>query len=301
MEENMLSTDMLINIITATIAGFMSRWSVLRIDYRQYPTFPNGYLIHLAVGFVASASGAIAIPALMAKDFTAVTFLLLAIQQFRDVRKMERTSLDNLERSEYHPRGEAYINGIAKTFEARNYLAMIVSLTTSAILLMLSQAAAKYIAVFASLVAAFIVHMIIGRFLKGRCIGDIANIQTGDICFKDTNLYLNNILMNSIEPEEKRQRILKYGIGVILEPKGKNEKIELNNSGQIKAILHECSRLLGLEDYIETKRDFKTGLVFIVIIPIRKEPESLLNVIKNVPLLETLKKQAGTNTKKRTH
>jgi len=61
----------------------------------------------------------------------AVTFLALTIQQFRDVRKMERDSLKGLENTEYTARGNTYIDGIAKTFEARNYFALVVSFATA--------------------------------------------------------------------------------------------------------------------------------------------------------------------------
>jgi len=53
---------------------------------------------------------------------------IVMIITFRDVRKMERDSLKDLENTEYTARGNAYIDGIAKTFEARNYFALIVSL-----------------------------------------------------------------------------------------------------------------------------------------------------------------------------
>jgi hypothetical protein len=63
------------------------------VDYRQYRTFPNGYLIHLITGFIASALGAVAIPAVLENDFAAFTFLALAVEQFREVRRIENESL----------------------------------------------------------------------------------------------------------------------------------------------------------------------------------------------------------------
>ena len=127
MNNELLSQHYLILITTSTIIGTLARISVLKQDYRQYPSYPNGYMIHIITAFIASALGAVAIPALLTKNFVAVTFLSLAIQQFRDIRKMERNSLQDLEETEYTYRGSAYIDGIAKTFEARNYFALIVS------------------------------------------------------------------------------------------------------------------------------------------------------------------------------
>ncbi len=55
--------------------GFISRLLMLRTDYRQYPTYPHGKIIHISLGVIAAALGAVAIPALLNKNYTAVTFL----------------------------------------------------------------------------------------------------------------------------------------------------------------------------------------------------------------------------------
>lgn len=93
MKDGIISTDQIVLITTAIVVGTLARVLTIKEDYRQYPSYPNGYLTHLITGFVAAALGAVAIPALMTKNFVAVTFLTLAIQQFRDVRKTERDSL----------------------------------------------------------------------------------------------------------------------------------------------------------------------------------------------------------------
>ena len=69
--------------ITAFFGGVL-RLLMLRSDYRQYPTYPHGYISHLALGFVAASLGAVALPALLEEEFVAVTFLSLAAQQFRE-------------------------------------------------------------------------------------------------------------------------------------------------------------------------------------------------------------------------
>lgn len=125
MSNGNISEEHIILIITAIILGTLARVLTIKEDYRQYPSYPNGYLIHLITAFIAASLGAVAVPALMTKNFVAVTFLVLAIQQFRDVRKMERNSLKDLENTEYTYRGDAYIDGIAKTFESRNYFALV--------------------------------------------------------------------------------------------------------------------------------------------------------------------------------
>ena len=73
--------------------GFFDRLYLLCSDYRSYPSYPHGYVIHLSLGAIAAALAAVAIPALLVKEYTAITFLVLCAQQFRDIRNMERETL----------------------------------------------------------------------------------------------------------------------------------------------------------------------------------------------------------------
>ena len=58
------------------------------------------------LGVIAAALGAVAVPAMYKKDFTAITFLTLAAQQFRDVRKMERDTLTQIDSMELVSSGD---------------------------------------------------------------------------------------------------------------------------------------------------------------------------------------------------
>ena len=62
--------------------GFFDRLYLLCSDYRSYPSYPHGYVIHLSLGAIAAALAAVAIPALLVKEYTAITFLVLCAQQF---------------------------------------------------------------------------------------------------------------------------------------------------------------------------------------------------------------------------
>ncbi len=123
-----LSVNDIYVIVTGIIMGTTARLITLKIDFRQIPSYPSAYFNNIILGLIASALGSIAIPALLAKDYTAVTFLTLVVTQFREVKKAERESLGKLEYTEYVQRGEAYIDGIAKTFESRNYISLITAL-----------------------------------------------------------------------------------------------------------------------------------------------------------------------------
>src|SRR5690606_30333966 len=118
-------------VAAGVAAGTLARLVLLRRDYRQFPSYPQGYTIHLSLGFIAAALGAIAPPAIATGDLAAASFLALAATQFREVRAVERESLRNMEPTELVPRGAAYIEGIARVFEARNYLAMATALLAS--------------------------------------------------------------------------------------------------------------------------------------------------------------------------
>ena len=295
MQQNeVLESYIFIFILTGLVTGFLSRLWMLKSDVRQYPTLPNGYLIHATTGFVAAALGSVAYPALRSKNYIAVTFLVTAIQQFRDIRQMESDSLTSLENSAYTPRGESYIDGIAKTFEARNYIVMIVSLVTSSSAFVLKLFIKKsWIIVICSTLIGFLVAFILKQYTKGESLKDIIHIEEVPLEFKDQyNLYIDDIFIMNIGLSSTRDSLLKNGIALILKSKNENENetIILNHRGQITALVHECSRLLGLEGYIHTTRDFKTGRVGVLIVPIVKDSEKLKKIILNVPILETNKK-----------
>jgi uncharacterized protein len=79
MKADVISTEPVMMILTAIAVGTIARIVTVKEDFRQYPSYPNGYLTNLVTGFVAASLGAVAIPALMTKNFIAVTFLTLAI------------------------------------------------------------------------------------------------------------------------------------------------------------------------------------------------------------------------------
>ncbi|MCR1899639.1 YIEGIA family protein [Irregularibacter muris] len=281
-------------IVTGIVIGFVSRMWMLKSDVRQYPTLPNGYLIHLTTGFIAAAMGAVAYPALHSKNYIAVTILATAIQQFRDIRKMEKESLESLEKDAYVPRGEAYIDGIAKTFEARNYIVIIVSMLTTILAFILSHYIQSIIIVLIVVVVAGLgMAYLLKTYTRGYSLGDIVLVEEAPLEFRDNcNLYVGDISVGNIGLYSRRKRILENGVGIILKPKNdnENEKIILNHKGQMDAILHECSRRLGVERYAIIRRDYKSPRVGLMMVPIVRDIETIKETILNVPILETVRK-----------
>lgn len=165
---DVISLEMLALIITATVIGILARIMLIKVDYRQYPNYPNAYLIHVVTGGLAAAIGAFIVPAIVSKEFTAVTFLALGIQHFRDVRKTERESLLDLEGEEYTKRGKAYIDGISKIFESRNYIALLTSLVTGITIELLQTL--THVSIWIEIVSGSIVGLIL--FLSSNYLQD---------------------------------------------------------------------------------------------------------------------------------
>lgn len=281
-------------ILLGTLIGFITRCWLLRGDIRQYPSIPNGYFIHLTTGFVAAAIGAVAYPALLYKNFTAVTFLTLAIQQFRDIRKTEKSALESIETENYFPRGRTYIDGIAKTFEARNYIVMITSATTTVLAFNISRYLSNHaLNCTLAIIGGLVIALILKRVTKGHILLDIITIEETPLSFsKNHDLMVGDIFVMNVGLSATRQRILDNGIGLTLrlkDPNNEKHKVVLNHIGQRKAILHECSRVLGLERYCGTRRNYDNGDVVMMIVPISKDISRLKQVIYHVPILEMYK------------
>ena len=173
-----ISMITLVRIILGIIMGTAARYITLRVDTRQVPSFPNGYFINLVTGFFAAILGSVAIPALLSSEFAAVTFLMLAVQHFRDIRKQTQESLEQIDPVGFTSRGSAYIDGISKTFEARNYISLMTSLGTVFVLYLVKSNNIWINGITALVIgSSLILYMV--HFTKGKSIGDICALHYG--------------------------------------------------------------------------------------------------------------------------
>jgi uncharacterized protein len=290
MKNDVIASEHLVLMITALVVGFFARLITIKEDYRQYPSYPNGYLIHLVTGFVAAALGAVAIPAIMTKNFVAVTFLALAIQQFRDVRRTERDSLKDLENTEFTPRGDAYIDGIAKTFEARNYFALVVALVTGITMQLVSHKI-QWVNILIGSLAGLVVLFILKRFSKGKTVGDIADVQLGKVEVRDSELFVDGIYVtNQLGTDNARELYRKEGIAAVIYPREEHFRITLDHFGQRQAILFEATRAVGVKRYNFTRKDYEQGRVVVTLVPLVRREDAFIEAIKKTPLLESVKK-----------
>ncbi|MBB6677728.1 YIEGIA family protein [Cohnella lubricantis] len=282
----LLSHPDLAEVSLGTFAGVATRYLMLRSDYRQYPSYPHGRIIHLALGLIAGALGAVAVPALFDKNYTAITFLGMAAQQFRDVRNMERNTLTALDAQELVPRGAAYIEGIAVVFEGRNYLSIFAAFLTSLIVTLAGWAPGI-------LVGALCLATAI-RFRKGKKLEDVAKVEAAPVRIDGPNLLVGDVYMMNVGLNENRDIIGKQAIGFILTPKNDDARVTLANLGQRQAILHDVSTRLGVyRDDGEpmllpmAKLGLASGKLGVLFLPREHDPEKALASVSSVPLLES--------------
>ncbi|MFW6305977.1 MAG: YIEGIA family protein [Bacillota bacterium] len=277
-------------LIVSLLVGTISRAFMLRIDYRQFPSFPHSYVIHLTLGIIASALGALVVPVLLEKEYIAITFLTIGAQHFRDVRGMERESLSRTENTELVPRGEAYIEGIAKLFEARNYLALLTSLFTSLIYYYSN----LYIAIIGGSIIAYFLHI----FMRGSQIGDIAKVKVVDLTFKNKNIGIDEVIIMNVGEVESLEKWHEEGIGIKIIPKDENAKATISNLGQRQAIVHDLSVLMGvkldkgLQQYTPLARlDIDNGTLNVIFIPQEPDKVFIKEAVKKIPVLESSQKK----------
>ncbi|WP_407268710.1 YIEGIA family protein [Radiobacillus sp. PE A8.2] len=272
-------------ILFGVVLGTIGRMVMLRTDYRQYPTYLHGKIIHMSLGFIAAGLGAVAVPAIMEKEFTAVTFLTIAASQFREVRNMERNTLSELDDYELVPRGKTYIEGIAVAFEGRNYLVIFTSFIVTLSYLVWNAGLA--------IVAAIGCFFLIKKLMSGSTLKDIVDIQYNELHFDGAGLYVDNIYIMNIGLPDRQAEILRYGMGFILTPKNFDVRSTIANLGQRQAILHDVSVTMGVFRDSGTpalvpliKRDLDDGRIGVFILPQDKDIEKAVKVIGAVPVLE---------------
>ncbi len=298
----------IVSIIVSISIGILSRTYMMRIDHRQYPSYPQGFLSHITLGLIASSLGAVAVPALATKEFGAVTFLSLAAQQFRDVRNLERQSLDNIEPTELVPRGTAYIEDIAKAFEARNYMVMLTSLITSLAMSLSRVLKAKQeLQVITGVMIGIASMMMLRKLLTRQLIGEIAEIKPAKISFDGPLLTINDVIIMNIGLKGSRKIYEERGIAVEIIPRDPSASATLSNIGQRQAIQHQAATQLGIRKDIDepdftplARRNPHNGNLVMALIPMEPDVGLLVDVVKKTPVLETCKrKPRGENLKEK--
>ena len=285
-----LSSEDMYILATGIIVGTIARLATLKVDSRQVPSYPTAYFNNIFLGFVAATLGSVAIPALLTQDFVAVTFLTIAVQEFREVRTAERESLGKLEHTEFTQRGEAYIDGIAKTFESRNYISLITSMITVLVMEILKRSN-TLLQIICGAAAGTITMLLIYRFSKGKTIGDICEIAPGKIEVRGSELYVDGMYVtNYLGTDHSREIVQNDGIAIVLTPKDEKSSIVLENYGQKQAVLFEAVRILGVRRYKFSRQNYTSGKIIIAFVPIIKDMNKLVKAVSHTPILENSRK-----------
>lgn len=286
MISQLASSPMILPLIIGFTSGVVCRLLMLRTDYRQYPTYPHGRIIHIALGVIASLLGTVFVPSLMKQEYTAITFITLAAQQFRDVRNMERNTLNEIDKHELVPRGGTYIEGIAMVFEGRNYMVILTSLV--------STFATVYFSWWGGIIAGILVILLSLKLKTGNNLHHIAEIVPAHVVVNGKDLLVDDIYIMNVGSIDAQQQLAEHGMGFVLVPKNDNAVVTLAHPGQRQAILHDAATILGVyTDEGEPsltpliKRDLKTGRLGVFLLPMSKDEEMAQKVLSSVPILES--------------
>jgi len=246
----------------------------------------------LSLGFIAAALGAIAPPAIATGDLAAASFLALAATQFREVRAVERESLVNMEATELVPRGAAYIEGIARVFEARNYLTMVTALAAS-LAGVIAVPWGPWWSLGVALAAGLVAVALVRGLMSGQRIGDIAVVKPVPLEFDGPLLTVAGVQIMNVGLPASRERYLNEGLAVVIRPKDANARATLSNVGQRQAIAHEVAMLLGIKMDVDepeftpiARQNPATGEVVMAIVPLLRDERALVQAVEYVPVLE---------------
>ncbi len=293
--------------ITAMIIGTLCRFFVLRVKDRQYPSRPQDYVEQIIVAALASSLGAIALPALIDKEFSALTFLAVGIQQFQGLSEQEKITLENIDDDDLLDKGQPYINEIATTYEVRSYVSLFSSLIASITYIYISRKydASMLTCTIYAAVGGVIVSLIIRRLLRRQSINDIADIYLGKISFDGPLLKVNDVVMTNIGLKDSRKKYLEKGVAIEVVPKDMGSFGTINDIGQQKAIMHNIYIHLGMDKDMDerdllalSKTDLKRKSVVIVMIPLLKDEIILMQVAGSTPILDTSKGKQSAYKKK---
>lgn len=241
--------------ITAMVIGTLCRFFVLRVKDKQYPSRPQDYIEQIIVAALAASLGAIALPALIDKEFSALTFLAVGIQQFQGLAQQEQITLENIDNDSLLEKGQPYIDEIASSYEVRSYISLFSSLIASIVYIYIARKydASTLTCILFSALGGVIVALIFRRMLRRRSINDIADIYLAKINFDGPLLKVNDVTMTNIGLKDSRKKYLENGLAIEIVPKDMASFGTVNDIGQQKAIMHNIYIHLGMDKDVDDR------------------------------------------------
>ncbi|MEG1311288.1 MAG: YIEGIA domain-containing protein [Romboutsia sp.] len=299
MKDSLLNDELFRHaFISALFIGILCRTLVLRVTDKQYPSRPQDYIEQIIISGLSASLGAIALPALIDKEFSALTFFAVAIQQFQGLAQQEKITLENIDNEEVVPKGCAYVEEIASTYESRSYISLFSSLVASIVYIVFAK---KYDLGFwpctgLGAIGGCIVGLIFRKYLKRNSVGDVANIIPATINFDEYMLKVNDTIITNIGLEDTRKKYLEKGLAIEIIPKSLGDFGIINDIGQREAILHNIFIHMGVDKDVDEKDILaisRTNLdkqsIVIPYIPIIKDIQTMIESAKSTPIIETAK------------
>lgn len=290
------------SFLVAALLGVICRFFVLRVKDKQYPQRPQDYIEQIIIAGLTSSLGAIALPALMDKEFAALTFLAVGIQQFQGLSKQEEITLCNVDEEELVEKGISYIEEISSTYEVRCYVSLFSSLAASITYIVVSKVFDLGIlicTIFAT-VAAIVVGLIFRKILRRNSIGDICSVKEAKLYFEGPIMKVNNTVITNIGLKSTREKFLNQGIAIEVTPNDRKDFGIINDIGQRKALLYNIFIHVGADKDVDehdivftSKVDLDNRSVLFVFIPILNDIEIINRVAKSTPILEMSKGKQG--------
>jgi hypothetical protein len=286
--------------VVAMATGILSRILTLNLDSKQYPSQPNILVSQMVLAVIASALGALLVPALANKSYTSITFLSLAAEQFRSVRKDQRNTLQNLEDLQLVKRGEAYIEEIARTYETRNYICILTAIMTGFVYRFATVEfhMTEGISITLGAITGVALALILKKVTQRQSLGDIADVVPAKINFDGPLIKVDDVVISNIGLESSKQRFLEEGLAIRIIPKdGDYVKAGIiNNPGQRQAIAHTAYIRMGVfrdadePDFTPLiRRDSNDQSMVMPFVPLKKDMDKLIEAVKSAPVLETAK------------
>lgn len=291
----------------ALILGVLSRLIVLRIVNKQQPTQPQDYIEQLILSFIASALGAVAFPALLDKEFAALTFLAVGIQQFQEVASEEEITLSNIDDSELISKGITYIHDVSKNYEVRNYLSIFSSLAASIAFITIFNTFKVNIIIctMSSIVATGVVGYIFKKILANKSLEDIVDVEVLPIEFDGALLKVGGVVLTNIGLETSRQRYLEKGIGIKVVPKDMVSAGIIGDPAQQQAMLHNVYLHMGIDRDVDepefipiARTNPEDNSVNFGYIPLVRDIDLTVEAIKSAPILDSAKGNNNAYRKK---
>ena len=292
---------------TAMIIGILSRFFVLRVKDKQYPSRPQDYLEQIIVAGLAASLGAIALPALIDKEFSALTFLAVGIQQFQGLSNQEKITLENIDYEDMVEKGEPYIDNISTTYEVRSYVSLFASLVASIIYIYVARKYSPHmiVCIILATIGGCIVGMIFVMILRRNSIKDIGDVYLAKISFDGPVLKVNDVYMDNIGLKDTRKRYLEKAIAIEIVPKDLNGFGTLCDIGQQQAIMHNIYIQLGVDNDVDEKDIFPIARInlekkslLIIMMPLYKDEIIFMKAAESAPILDTAKRKLSAYKKK---